>query len=341
VIAVARRLVVVAAALALGACGGSAAHGSSSQSRSSTTPTTTTANPAPAVDQLVAAEHPVASQFPSASGKSLQQLAKLVDSSASLGAANGTFTPGVRRFAFALTNNQQQFIYAPTAVYVAPTPTSPARGPFLAPADPMTVEPQYRSEQNSAPGGLRAIYWANVPAPQARTYDVLSVTRTSKGLIGGTGEIAVANQWPIPDVGQRPPAIATDTLATVDRNVSLLTTRTPPEQMHSVSFNQVLGKQPVVLLFSTPELCTSRICGPVTDVAVQLQHEFGNRITFIHEEVYADNQPTKGLRPQMKAFHLETEPWAFAINRQGIVAARLEGAFGLNELRQAIEAALR
>jgi hypothetical protein len=96
-----------------------------------------------------------------------------------------------------------------------------------------------------------------------------------------------------------------------------------------------------VLISSTPELCHSRICGPVTDVAVQLQHEFGNRIVFIHQEVYADNNPTKGLRPQMKAFHLQTEPWVFTINRQGIIAARLEGAFGLDELRQAIDAALK
>jgi hypothetical protein len=290
---------------------------------------------------VAAAERPVPSLFPSASGKSLRQLAKLVGSTGSLGAANGTFTPGFGRLAFALTNNQQQFIYAPTAVYIAPTPGSPARGPFLAPADPMGVQPQYRSKQNSAPGGLQAIYWTNLPTPQARTYDILSLTRTSKGLIGATGEIAVAKHWPIPDVGERPPAIVTGTLATTHGNVGLLTTRIPPESMHSVSFNQVLGKQPVLLLFSTPQLCTSRICGPVTDVAVQLQHEFGNRITFIHEEVYADNNPAHGLRPQMKAFHLETEPWAFAVNRHGVVAARLEGAFGLTELRQAIQAALR
>jgi hypothetical protein len=337
VVTVVRRLGVVVAALALGACGGSTTHTASAPSSA----TTTTSGPAPAVAELAAAQHPVASQFPSSSGKSLQQLAKLAGSAASLGAANGTFTPGFRRLAFALTNNQQQFIYAPTAVYIAPSPTAPVRGPFLAPADPMGVEPQFRSKQNSAPGGLQAIYATNLPAPKAGTYDVLSLTKTSNGLIGATGEIAVAKHWPIPDVGQRPPAIATDTLATVHGNVALLTTRIPPESMHSVSFNQVLGKQPVLLLFSTPQLCTSRICGPVTDVAVQLQHEFGNRIVFIHQEVYAENDPSKGLRPQMKAFHLQTEPWAFAINRQGIVTARLEGAFGLNELGQAIQTALK
>ncbi len=38
------------------------------------------------------------------------------------------------------------------ALYIAKTPTSPAKGPFLAPADPMTVPPQYRSKQNTGPG---------------------------------------------------------------------------------------------------------------------------------------------------------------------------------------------
>jgi hypothetical protein len=54
----------------------------------------------------------------------------------------------------------------------------------------------------------------------------------------------------------------------------------------------------------------------VTDVTVALQREFGNGVTFIHEEVYAHNQPKSGLRAQMKAFHLETEPWLFVINRR-------------------------
>jgi hypothetical protein len=111
--------------------------------------------------------------------------------------------------------------------------------------------------------------------------------------------------------------------------------------MHSVSFDQVLGKRPVALLFSTPQLCTSRVCGPVTDIMVYLQRQFSNRITFIHQEIYVDNDTHKGLRPQLGAFHLQTEPWLFTINRRGVIAARLEGAFGLSEARQALGAALR
>ncbi len=333
-----------AVVLALAGCGSSTKHAASPPTSSTTqsTATTTSATPVlpPAVAELPAAEHPRPSEFPPARGRTLTQLGALVKSSAQLGAATGTFTPGTRRLAFGLTASSGAFIYAPTAIYIAGSPNTPASGPFLAPADPMSVSPQYRSQQNSGPGGIQAIYGTRVPVAHKGTYTVLALTRTRSGLIGSPGEIAVAASSLIPDVGQRPPAIATDTPASVHGNVALLTTRIPPDDMHGVSFNQALGKRPIALLFSTPQFCISKVCGPVTDILVSLEHQFANRITFIHEEVYVSNQPTRGLRPQLKAFHLETEPWLFTINRQGVIAARLEGAFGVNEVIQALKAAL-
>jgi hypothetical protein len=290
---------------------------------------------------LGAAERPSAHAFPAARGRSLRRLSQLAGASVAMGAATGTFTPGKRRFAFALTDKAGSFLYAPTALYIARTPGAPAQGPFLAPADPMSVAPQYRSRENTGPGGIKAIYATQLPLPRAGTYALLALTQTSRGLVGAPGEVAVAASSPIPDVGQRPPAIATDTLASVNGDTALLTTRHPPEHMAAVSLKQVLGKRPVALLFSTPQLCTSRVCGPVTDVAVAEQHAFANRIAFIHQEVYVNNDPAKGLRPQLQAFHLRTEPWLFAINRHGVIVARLEGAFGTTELRAALRAALR
>jgi hypothetical protein len=330
--------------LSLVAAIGLAGCGSSSTSRSSVAKTSTTQTTAalpPAVNELPAAEHPRAGQFPPSRGKTLQQLASLVTASVQLGPATGVFTPGVDRFAFALNTSAGAFIYAPTAVYIAPTPNSPARGPFLAAADPMTVPPIYRSKQNAGPGGLQAIYAADLPLPRKGTFTVLTLTRTTRGLIGAPGEVAVASSSPIPSVGQRPPAIATDTPATVGGNTTLLTTRVPPDDMHAVSFSNVLGKRPIALLFSTPQLCQSRVCGPVTDIAAELEHQFGNRVEFIHQEVYVNNQPSQGLRPQLKAFHLETEPWLFTVNRRGVIAARLEGSFGVNAFTAALVAALR
>jgi hypothetical protein len=336
---------VAAAALVLAGCGSSSKSSSSASTSASTpaaaTSTATTAGLPPAVAELGPAQIPAPGQFPKVNGRTLQQLAATVSSSAQLGGATGTFTPGTGRFAFALNASSGAFIYAPTALYIARTPTSPAKGPFLAPADPMSVPPQYRSKQNAGPGGIQAIYAADLPLPHKGTYTLLSLTRTTKGLIGAPGEVAVAATSPIPQVGQTPPAIATDTPASVHGNTALLTTRIPPDDMHAVSFKDVLGKRPIALLFSTPQLCISKVCGPVTDIAVQLEQRFGGRIAFIHEEVYVNNQPKSGLRPQLKAFHLETEPWLFTINRQGKIAARLEGSFGVNAFTKALEAALR
>jgi hypothetical protein len=340
---------LIGLAIALAGCGSSSTGSTPTAPDSASSPSTTATGTSttqtgvlpPAVDELPAALHPKASQFPAAKGRSLQQLATLVKSSVQLGAATGSFTPGTRRYAFALTTKSGAFVYAPTALYISKTPSSPAKGPYLAPADPLTVAPQNRSKQNTGPGGIQAIYASNVPLPRAGTYTILALTQTPKGLTGAPGEIAVAPSSPIPQVGQHAPRIATDTLASTHGKVGLLTTRTPPESMHSVSLDQVLGKRPVALLFSTPELCTSKVCGPVTDIAVQLQHQYGNKITFIHQEVYVDNDPTKGLRPQLKAFHLQTEPWLFTINRQGVITSRLEGSFGVNAVTQALQSALK
>jgi hypothetical protein len=297
--------------------------------------------PAPAIDELTAAESPHTPDFPATKGRTLQQMASLARAQLMLGPATGVFTAGLRRYAFALTTKAGSFVYAPTALYIGTGANSKASGPFIAPADPMTVLPQYRSRQNMGPGGIKAIYDTDLPLPHSGTFTVLALTRTRGGLVGADGAIAVAGSSRIPDVGQRPPDIATGTLANVHGDIGLLTTRIPPESMHSVSFKAVLGKKPIALLISTPQLCTSRVCGPVTDVTVQLQHQFGGRIVFIHQEVYVNNDPKLGLRPQLHAFHLETEPWLFTIDRHGVIRARLEGAFGLNEARQALEAALK
>ena len=49
----------------------------------------------------------------------------------------------------------------------------------------------------------------------------------------------------------------------------------------------------------------------------------------------------KGFRPQVGAFHLPTEPWVFVINKQGKIAARIEGAFSVDELRAAVKKGLQ
>jgi hypothetical protein len=96
----------------------------------------------------------------------------------------------------------------------------------------------------------------------------------------------------------------------------------------------------VALLFATPQLCQSRVCGPITDIEAQMKAKYGDRMVFIHQEVYAGNDPKKGLRPPLVAFHLRTEPWLFVFGRDGRITARLEGSAGIRAFEQALKTAL-
>jgi hypothetical protein len=77
----------------------------------------------------------------------------------------------------------------------------------------------------------------------------------------------------------------------------------------------------------------------VVDVAEQVKASSGDDVEFIHMEVYRDNRIDKGIRPQMAAFHLQSEPWLFVFDSSGKVSTRIEGAFSERELQQAISKA--
>ena len=110
--------------------------------------------------------------------------------------------------------------------------------------------------------------------------------------------------------------------------------------MHDVDFADAVGKKPVALLFSTPQLCQSRVCGPVTDMELQMKSKYGDKMDFIHQEVYVDNDVNKGLRPPLKEFNLQSEPWLFVVDGKGDITARLEGSIGVQQFENAVKSGL-
>jgi hypothetical protein len=152
--------------------------------------------------------------------------------------------------------------------------------------------------------------------------------------------ITVRREDVVPRPGERPPLIHTPTEADVGGDLESIDTRVPPSSQHEVDFADVVGKEPVVLTFATPRLCQSRVCGPVVDVTEQVKAEYGDEAEFIHMEVFVDNDVQQGYRPQLQAFRLPTEPWAFTVDASGRIAARLEGAFSPGELEEAVKKAL-
>jgi hypothetical protein len=294
---------------------------------------------------LADASTSTAADFPAVNGKSLQDMASTVKAGPQAGFATSVLTPGTDRLAFGMIDTANNFVYGKSAVYIAKSPSDTALGPYPAPADSLLTKPAFRS-QNAAvdTSPIAQIYAASVPFPKTGTWNVLAVTKQDDGaMVGAPAQVKVIakSKDPIPDVGQAPPRVSTDTVASAAGNLAAIDTRRPfARELHEVNFKDVLGKKPVALLFATPQLCQSRVCGPVVDIALQMKQRYGGRMAFIHEEVYRDNQVSEGLRPQLQAFHLQTEPWLFTINKDGRIAARLEGSFGVNEFRRAIQAAL-
>jgi hypothetical protein len=297
--------------------------------------------------RVTAAEHVDASQFPKPhAGQSIEQFATQFASNGPQALAGTSVyrTPG-GRLAFGLLDAQQRFNYGPTVVYLAPYAGGKVLGPFPAPADVLLTEPKFRSQQAATDNSsFAAIYEADVPFKKPGVYKILTVSELQgrKVAAGMAAKVVTPAQDRIPDVGEKAPRVQTDTRGSVHGNLDLLDTRSPKApELSQVSFADAVGKKPVALLFATPQLCQSRVCGPVTDEMLQVKAETGDKMVFIHQEPYLDNNLSKGFRPQVVRYGIQTEPWLFTVNRHGRIAARLEGSIGINAFRAAVKAALK
>lgn len=300
----------------------------------------------PVPQEVTDAETVKVSDFPSAEGATLQSLVGQASEQLNFAPASETFTPGQNRVAFGLLDNAGSPVYAPSVLYLAKSPTDKPIGPFAAPADPMVPQSAFLSKGAALDtSSLKAIYEAEANIPSAGKWLALVLAKSGSTIQSATSEIEVAKSTNIPSVGDKAPAIATPT-ASGGAALKAIDTRIPPApSLHEYNFKEVLGKAPIALMFSTPALCQSRVCGPVTDLLLQLQAAYKGKIDAIHQEVYVNNViPAKGpakLNPQMLAFNLQTEPWFFTVGKDGLIKARLEGAFGINAMNAAIQAALK
>jgi hypothetical protein len=207
----------------------------------------------------------------------------------------------------------------------------------------LLTDARYRSKQAATEQDpFAAIYAANVDFPKRGEYSVLSATKGADGKFSGATsqvQVSTASADPIPSVGDEAPKVQTDTLESVKGDQAMLDTREPPSDMHE-NFADVVGKKPVALLFATPQLCASRVCGPVADIALQLKAKYGDQMDFIHQEVYVDNDVSKGLREPLRQFNLPSEPWLFIVDKSGKITSRLEGSIGIQQFEDAVKTGL-
>jgi hypothetical protein len=283
-------------------------------------------------------------QFPKA-GKNLAQLAKAAPEGPVLVPSVSNAFTGTNRLGFGLfTKQMKQINGAEVVVYTADKAGNNVKGPYPAHFESLAVKPQFQSRSTASdPNAATGVYVAQVPFTKNGPARILGMARI-KGKLQNAGQLSVdvgaATGGP-PRPGEKAILVHTPTLDSVGGDAAKIDTRVPPAtSLSKTDFASVLGKKPVVLLFATPALCKSRVCGPVEDITAQVASQYGGKVAFIHQEIYNDNNVQKGFRPQVGKWRLPSEPWVFAIDKNGKVVERLEGAFSAGELQAAAQKAL-
>jgi hypothetical protein len=310
------------------------------------------------------------SEFPKAEGRALGEIVKDADSHSELvvSPAALVFYKGENRFPFGVFHtDRSQVGDAKVALYVARVPSAklsgsgatqngkqrkgaiararadaleqPARGPYPAAIESLATKPAFRAQTTASdPDAATLVYTTDLDFPSNGEWRVAALIKQGGETLATLLPSATVGEFKsVPRVGHKAPKIHTPTPSDVGGDLSKITTRIPPDTQNRVDYADALGKEPIFLLFATPQFCQSRVCGPVVDVAEQVKQEYGDKAAFIHMEIYNDNDPSKGVRPQVKAFHLPSEPWLFAIDRQGVIRAEIEGAFGVGELTKVVK----
>ncbi len=233
---------------------------------------------------------------------------------------------GSNRLVFALLDKQQAFVpKAKLKLYFARDEEGPVGGP---------VDIAFEDDGL----GDRAFYRANVNFPFPGRW-LLLVAENSSGRRRGAGaEVTVKESSSLLRAGDKAISVATPTQAD-HRGLADLCTRDPEDPMHELSLDAALTNgKPTVVVFATPALCASRVCGPVVDQVMRVRESFADRANFIHVEVFTDNSG-KDLTAGMKAWGLLTEPWTFVIDTKGVIQGRFEGPVTTGEIKTVLEKA--
>lgn len=282
-----------------------------------------------------------AADFPKAAGGTLAELSEGIPEGPILAPSVSLLEKGDNRVAFALFDRaRKQIAGASLAIYTARPDGTGLRGPYVARNESLAVKPQFQSQTTSQdPDAATAIYVADVPFKRNGDVVVAALAKIDGRLMAtDPAAMRVGSKGATPPrIGEKAISVSTPTVASVAGDVESIDTRVPPApQLHEEDFAKVLGKKPAVLLFATPQLCQSKVCGPVVDVMAQVQSTAPKDVAFIHMEIYNDNDISKRTRPQVNAYKLPTEPWAFVVDRTGKVTQRFEGAFSAAELQRAV-----
>lgn len=260
---------------------------------------------------------------------------------------------GQNRFAFGLLKHNTLLADADVAVRVYDIRDEDAKLATEAPAPyrtlevvengrPVHVHPDGTRHVHSGTTDVHGIYVAQVSFERPGAWGVEVLARQGDGSVEATRfSINVLAVSPTPAPGTSAPRsrnlIASDVpdLRKIDSSVP------PDPRLHQIRIADAIARgKPQVIVFASPRLCASRVCGPVVDVVRTLIPTYGDRVVFVHQEIWQGGSYQQ-FTPTVKEWNLRSEPWIFVVDGTGTIRAKFEGLTTRRELEAAVAQMLR
>jgi hypothetical protein len=204
------------------------------------------------------------------------------------------------------------------------------------------VHPDGTRHLHDSATDVRGIYVANITLPRAGAWGLEIAVEHGPGTVEATRlsvEALPRSRAPLP--GTPAPRSRNRIVADVSDLREIDSSEPPDPRLHQTRITDAIReRRPQVIVFATPKYCTSRVCGPVLDVARLLIPTYGRRVAFMHEEVWQAGGMQR-LSPTVEEWDLRSEPWTFVVDGDGLVRARFEGLVTRGELESAVREVLR
>lgn len=122
-------------------------------------------------------------------------------------------------------------------------------------------------------------------------------------------------------------------------------------EMHRTSIAEAItARRPAVALFATPGFDEGRMSLPNTEILYSLVPSYGDRVEFIHVEIYDDEKSQRNIlegtreaappdlerREVAEEWGVQNYPWLFFIDREGRIVAKLFGPVARSEVEEAL-----
>jgi hypothetical protein len=259
---------------------------------------------------------------------------------------------GKNRFAFGLlkANKLLEDANVILRVYAIEGSVAQLAAELNAPYQPVRNVKQERSVHRHSDGtqhvhgdesGVRGIYVTQIDFTRAGTWGIEILSRQKDGSqeVARTA-VTVLDNPQTPALGSPAPRSRNLIASDVKDLRQIDTSARPDPRLHQVRIADAITRgKPQLIVFATPQFCTSRMCGPVVDMVRTLLPTYGKRVAFTHQEIWQDFAEKKVFQT-VAEWRLFTEPWIFVVDGQGVIRAKFEGLVTPRELEAALEQAL-